>query len=66
MKGVCAVKNAGIKKLGKVLAVLGVPMLAIGTIATAISSSDLSITAALLGIAFSGLAFIFLSDILDR
>ena len=59
-------KNKGIKRLGKVLASLGIPTFAIGFIATAISSTTFSIIVAMFGIAFSGLAFIFLSDILER
>ena len=57
--------NKGLKKLGNALAILGAPMLIIGFLATAVSASTLSLTIALVGIAFSGLAFILLSDILE-
>lgn len=57
--------NRSLKTTGIVLAILGALLLISGFYATAVFPTTLSITAALLGIAFSGLAFILISDILD-
>lgn len=63
MKGVYAVKNNNQKFIGKILAILGVPLLIIGIVATAISATNFSIVLTLLGMALGGIAFILLSDI---
>ena len=57
--------NKGQKNLGKALAIIGAPMLIIGIVATAVSSTELSLIVALVGMAFAGLAFILCSDVLD-
>lgn len=58
-------KNNNCKKLGIFFAGIGVPLLIIGIVATAFSPTDLSVLCALVGIAFSGLAFIIISGMLS-
>ena len=58
-------KNNDCKKIGKVFASVGVPLLIIGSVATSFSATNLTVISALVGMAFSGIAFIFLSGMFD-